>query len=165
MFIKCSCHGCGQNIEFSTDDFQEDHRTATSIFGQLVPCPSCANETRLYIPQPPASLPATNRRPESVRKRLVIFGIIIAAVTLCFAIGWALNKFAEQIATVVGGGIGLTVTIAATVFVVVLALFWILFPIVMYFQLKRSNELLERIERNSRTDVSKKDVPAPARVA
>ncbi len=155
MFIKSECHHCGQNIEFATDDFQEDHRTEAAVFGQFVPCPSCSTQTRLYIaPPPPRTI--QRRRPESFRKRLAIVGIIIGAVALCFAIGWVINKFADRVAEVAGGGVTAAYTICAVLFIIVLGLFWLMFPVVMYFQLKRSNELLERLERNTRPMAEKK---------
>jgi NAD-dependent SIR2 family protein deacetylase len=62
MFITCPCDKCGQNVEFSSDDFQESSRTVNNVVGQTIKCPHCGKDTALLISRP-AGPPPTFRPP------------------------------------------------------------------------------------------------------
>ena len=151
MFITCACEHCDQHIEFSTDEFQEVRRTPDAVFGQDVECPGCGRNTALLISQTPPALPLKRiRKPMTRGERMT--AIIFVAVAFA-AIG-LLIVIRIYGADAIGASVGLTasalISLAILGGVVLLAIFWILFPVLMYFQLKRSNALLEAVERNTR---------------
>jgi len=43
MIVKCPCQHCSEYIEFESDDLAEENN--------IVPCPHCGLETKLFIPQ------------------------------------------------------------------------------------------------------------------
>ena len=49
MFEKCSCNHCSGNIEFDSEHA-----------GQMVACPHCGLETKLYVPKVPLNKPPQN---------------------------------------------------------------------------------------------------------
>ena len=49
MFEKCSCNHCSGHIEFDASEA-----------GQVVACPHCGLETKLYVPQKPSNKPPQN---------------------------------------------------------------------------------------------------------
>ena len=148
MFITCSCDHCAQHIEFSTDDFVESTRTETAILGQPVSCPGCEKKTRLVIPQ----TPPRHVMPKSLSRlpwKLIIIGIL-AIFAISAAVVFIRIVGVEQTASTMGLTVGALIYAFVGVCVFLLAVFWLLFPVLMYVQLKRSNELLEIVERNTR---------------
>jgi predicted nucleic acid-binding Zn-ribbon protein len=53
MIAKCACDHCGENIEFSTEEF---------LSGNSIPCPHCGKETFLSVS--PKSKPTSISRPK-----------------------------------------------------------------------------------------------------
>lgn len=90
MFVTCPCEHCGQNIEFATDDFQEESRTPDAILGQTVECPGCKNQTQLHIPVLIAKMPIKAKVKWS-RKHTISVIIISAALLVV-----GLYKFAPD---------------------------------------------------------------------
>lgn len=161
MFITCSCERCHQPIEFSTDDFVEFHRAAWAIYGQNVNCPGCEKQTRLYIPQTIPQMPPVMNSPRLKKRNFpLIAGAVLAILVISIGI-FALSRIgvenaSERAGTAVGG---LILTILFS-FAILLGISWLLFPLLMYFQLKRSNELLEMVERNTREMAAKSENPS-----
>jgi hypothetical protein len=155
MFITCACGHCGQHIEFSADDFQEVHRTPEAIFGQDVKCPGCGMETALLISQAPPKIKGP-RKPLSKAAKIIIT-IFVGVVLTIAAAAAVIHKYGiEAVASTVGLTAGAMIYMAVAVGIFLLAIFWILFPVLMYFQLRRSNALLESVERNTRPAIAKK---------
>jgi hypothetical protein len=155
MFITCACEHCDQNIEFATDDFQESHRTGTAIYGQKVQCPGCGTETALFISQSP---PIVSRPGKPMTKATKVALVILVAASLAsIGAGVVISKYGiEAILGTVGLTAGALIYVAVILGGLLLAIFWILFPVLMYFQLKRSNMLLETVERNTRPATGQK---------
>jgi ribosomal protein S27E len=149
MFITCACEHCDQNIEFATDDFQESRRTGSVVYGQSVECPGCGKETALFISQSPPMLRGPGKPMTKATKVALV--ILVAASLASAGAAVVIRKYGIE---AILGTVGLTVTamiyIAVGLGILLLAIFWILFPVLMYFQLKRSNVLLETVERNTR---------------
>lgn len=68
MIAKCSCVKCGGGIEFSLDEFEFRHETASERVGQLIKCPHCGQNTILSIPK---EKPPTDDQRAVIRQRLV----------------------------------------------------------------------------------------------
>ena len=48
MTATCKCQNCNGEFEFDTSDFQESNRIGDMVFGQIVQCPHCNQETSVY---------------------------------------------------------------------------------------------------------------------
>lgn len=49
MITKCNCQQCGFGFSFDANDLKETSTKGSRTFGQIVPCPHCSRETRVYV--------------------------------------------------------------------------------------------------------------------
>lgn len=49
MIAKCECQSCGQGIEFPAAEFDRTGETSHRFLGPTIACPSCGNQTQLYM--------------------------------------------------------------------------------------------------------------------
>lgn len=150
--FTCSCNHCGDSIEYDG-----------AHAGQTTACPICGLDTVLPVPMATLTPRAVNApsQDRSIRRLLAWFHrhrwrIAITTIALLFAtvVIVAVWKAPEAAALIgIGGAVDVIqiigLVIAALLFV--LAIMWILFPVVVYFQLRDANRLLYRIEQNTRS--------------
>lgn len=152
MNVNCQCDHCGGVLEFEADLFERrpagEQTALGKILGQSIDCPACGKSTVLYLP----SITVAPARRRSRR----IWAVLI--VLLCLGFGLLAFQQIESVLRDVGlfaGGV-LTIIVGAVlaVFAVVLTLMWILFPIVVYLQLKKIVLSLQSIDRKTRVNAA-----------
>jgi len=147
MIVKCACQNCGQNIEF-----EAEHG------GSFVDCPSCARPTRLLIPGAAHQPGGSRRLPFSARSVEVksrfpwpkVIGISFAALIVILAIAilirdYGVSQTADTAGQIMGIGITTILMAVGAVLAITLAVFWLIFPWMMYSKLNRVIEVLEQI--------------------
>jgi uncharacterized membrane protein len=147
-FAKCNCTNCSGHIEFDTVHV-----------GQQVNCPHCGLDTVLFAPPSPARLRAIEGRSRLKRLILIaVLGILAAVVVIYLGI-----NYLWQLGAVAGVAIPGLLGVAILVLVIYLAVMWLLFPVVVYRELRRANETLDQIQKNTqptmRAQVASKNSP------
>ncbi len=146
-FSTCKCQHCSGKIEFETDHV-----------GEMVECPHCKLETRLFVP-PPSFKPKPAERTQpglegipgrAVRWRWIAVGCVAAlllALVALIMIGSTARSadLPEIFGSTVGGVIGVVLFIL----LIVLAFFWLIFPWMVYSKLNSIEAILIKIERNT----------------
>jgi hypothetical protein len=138
--VKCNCNQCSGHIEFDA-----------ASAGQSVTCPHCGMDTILFVPEgrPPPALAMVRASKPRITARAIF--IIIAVLLATVFIGAACKYVILQNALGQGlGVVGMLIGAFVLVILFMIVLLWILFPVFMYFGMKRLEELLERIDRNTR---------------
>lgn len=139
MIVKCACQNCGQNIEF-----EAEHD------GTFVDCPGCARPTRLLIPGPGRHRAFSAPNAKKSFPWAKVIGIAVAVVIVIATVIVLVNTFGvEQTAsttgTVLGFGIIGIIELVLGILAFVLAVFWLIFPWMMYAKMSKVIEVLEQI--------------------
>lgn len=139
MKVACNCQLCSKPIEFDSADA-----------GKVAACPSCGMETQLYLVQ--KNFQAMTERAKAPKQSGGSRGVLglVAAIVMVAILAVIFGAFARggsEGGALVAGGVA---TIVAGVFVFVLAVLWILFPMFVYFALGRIEGVLRQIEVNTR---------------
>lgn len=160
MFAKCHCMYCQGPIEFDLADFIADGETATERTGQKVTCPHCGRDTVLSIKKALVRFPAraafihpADGDQGKKNRWLKIALLSVAAVIILAVIIVAIYESQVSAGQIAGAGFGLIeLTIGVIIAIVgfVLAVFWIVFPWLMWNQSNQIIELLKQIEQNTR---------------
>jgi hypothetical protein len=137
MLVKCICTNCAGHLEFEEENA-----------GETISCPHCGFETVLILPGTKALDPellALSRR-RALRRR----GLQLAATVLVLAgFGYALYRWGvpwiEDLMPSVDSTVKAMVVLVLGCVLVPLAIFWLLFPILLFVQLRKGTELLTRI--------------------
>lgn len=139
QFAKCKCRHCDGSIEF-----EREHA------GESAECPHCGIETELFIP---AEMPSTRAQLKVWKRRWLLplaavcgLGLIVAALNKLF------NTQPEMVGQLFGGVLGAVVFLAAAFLVLLWAILWIIFPVFVYYGMRRMEKLLTQIERNTRKE-------------
>jgi hypothetical protein len=143
MLVTCPCNHCDQNIEFEASEFIRSGDGAKDTFGQTIPCPHCGHNTILTMPH--SKLVAYMGPDNTLRGRTKLIVLCIAALVLAYII-FIIWKFPEMISDISVGifhGGAAIVAIIVSVWLFVLAVFWLIFPWMVYC-------LLKQIEQNTR---------------
>lgn len=161
MFTKCNCMYCQGPIEFNLADFIPSGESPSERLGQKVPCPHCSKETVLSIKKENIRLPnrpfihpadaAAAKKNRGLKIALAILAAIIVLTALIVAI-YENEVSAGQIA---GAGLNLVVVIIGAVIAILaftLAIFWLVFPWLMYSQSNQILDVLKQIEINTRPE-------------
>jgi hypothetical protein len=139
MLTKSTCQNCGGHLEFDVDDT-----------GKEIECPHCQQQTLLraaFRQSPPKGSIA---RP---RKTGIIIIVVICQLIILGTIGGAyyfLRPSPGDVAADAVGGLGFLIACVLGVLAFILAVFWLIFPWMVYSMLKRMNDTLEKIEANTR---------------
>ncbi|SRR6266404_3962826 len=137
MLFNCPCEHCGNRIEFEAENA-----------GQLAQCPNCGRETTLYVSKSSPSAPASPGGPSRpVLKIAIAIGIVAAIGSVAYLV-FTYDQFVRGIGALGGGILGLIIV----VFLFILALLWVLFPVLVYFSLRRLEALLQKTERVTRRE-------------
>ncbi len=137
MLVKCICTNCAGHLEFEEENS-----------GEKIKCPHCGFETTLYLPghEPEDVLEAlANER----RARLRHWLFAAAGVVLLAAIGYGLylcgsyvvGNFLPQ----PGNGLTAVLILVLVCLSIPFALFWLVFPVLLSWQLYRLTQLLGRM--------------------
>lgn len=133
---KCPCNNCSSNIEFEADQA-----------AQTVSCPHCGLETILFIPS--AVRPsASPRRKVSLTAKLITLAVLLFLTLVGLIVWFGLST--PELVRFAGGAIGLVIAVIVACFLVLWAILWVIFPVFVYYGLKRLEKLLGAIERNTR---------------
>ena len=151
MLVKCICTNCAGHLEFEEENA-----------GEKIDCPHCGFETTLALPGTQAAEPellaAIRRR--ALLRRLRPF---LAAALVVAAFGYALYRwgvpwlqdFAPSLDTTGKAFAVLLVACAVLPFV----LLWLVFPVFLFFQVRKGLGLLEELTQALKPRESE---PAPA---
>jgi hypothetical protein len=137
MLTKCICTYCAGHLEFEEENA-----------GEKIVCPHCGFETKLFLPgtQPPdPELTGLIRR--LVRRRQIIWvgvGLILLAGVI-YALGrWGIPFVQEQLPSVESKVVLWLVLLFACA-VTPLALFWLAFPIILCFQVRKLTAVIAEL--------------------
>lgn len=137
MLVKCICTNCAGHLEFEEENA-----------GETIPCPHCGFETVLSLPGTRALDPellALSRR-RALRRRLLRVGAGLLVLAGC---GYALYRWGvpwiQDMMPSVDSTAKAMVVLVLGCALVPLALFWLVFPILLFLQLRKGTELLSRI--------------------
>lgn len=143
MFVKCPCNHCGNHLEFLNDPEHD---------GLEIECPSCGMMTRLFVPAAPRA-PTSERLISFIghhRKPITVYSTIGLVLVLLWIIGPHIpDKAAVEVATGIGQIGGGVIVTAILIFLLILLILWIVFPMFVYFQLKRIQTEIIAMRRNS----------------
>jgi hypothetical protein len=133
---KCFCQHCSGHLEFDVEHI-----------GTMIECPHCQMETPLY--RAPGLSPATASR--SRRWLNVVLAaallLVVAGGAYCGFTYWTATESATETASFGITFFGLLGGFMVGVLLLVLAVFWLLFPVLTYLQLRRIEKLLENPAR------------------
>jgi DNA-directed RNA polymerase subunit RPC12/RpoP/uncharacterized membrane protein len=147
---KCWCTHCKGHIEFDSD-----------AAGETIQCPHCQQDTVLFVPRPgprsylpeqlepePEAPPIAKDKTIWIRRGVITAGALFILVSIGAVIRDMMKRgvFGEFIGRSATGLFGVIVAVAILFWIVM----WLLFPIVVYFQLKRMNETLADIRDGKR---------------
>ena len=135
MLAKCNCQSCGGGIEFDVEQT-----------GASIECPHCQQPTLLRAAFRPAS-----RSPGKNGKLIAWYiGIIGGVLVLIVGLSLYLHILTPlDVAAGTGGGLMFIIVAIGGILLFVLAIFWLIFPWMVYGQMKRINASLEKIEINT----------------
>lgn len=157
MLVKCICTNCAGHLEFEEENA-----------GESIRCPHCGFETTLELP---GSKPAdTEQEYLMIRKQVLRKWLLrLVAVVLVFGGGgwvlyrwgvpWVQERFIEVESTTTAMLILIGFCLAVPFLV-----FWLIFPVVLFFQLRRLTGTLALIADRSATAQSVAAVPEESSV-
>ncbi len=140
--VTCHCNHCSGHIEFASEGA-----------GQSIVCPHCGIETVLYVPQVPTppTISPRFRIPYSTLKPFII--IASAAIVLAVIAGFIGERIMTVLGVALSGIVGAALIVGAAIvgaLIFIWFVLWVIFPVFVYYGLKRMENLLEEIERNTR---------------
>ncbi len=117
----------------------------------MIDCPHCGKSTQLYLNLSEFVNPNKPKQPKKIRFGwLYVIGGIVAAIILAYFFGEKIGNYIDEIFPIVGGAVGGLIFLAVFIFFLILAIFWIIFPWMVYSMLKSLRDELKRIEVNTR---------------
>jgi NAD-dependent SIR2 family protein deacetylase len=126
-YSKCKCQHCSGSIEFENQHV-----------GRTTECPHCQMETVLYVVQ---IKPVKASR----SKRTVL---IILSIPLLFLVSMlALRSVDLSKAALAAGSF---TTLMVLILGIMLTIFWLIFPWMVYFKMSRLEKILESIEKKQK---------------
>lgn len=132
MYAKCNCQHCGGPIEFPAENN-----------GDSAECPHCGAETILNFEKP---VPTVKKAGEKkFRTPAILVSASVVAVVLVAV--YAANKILEAAASrwdALGSLAASSIAAAAMVFLFVVGVMWILFPLIVYLFFRRVEAELKR---------------------
>ena len=137
MLTKCICTYCAGHLEFEEENA-----------GEKIVCPHCGFETKLFLPgtQPPdPELTGLIRR--LVRRRQLIWagvGLVIFAAIIYVLGHWGIPFVQEQLPSVESKVVLWLVLLLACA-VIPLTLFWLAFPIILCFQVRKLTAVIAEL--------------------
>ncbi|HEY5912294.1 MAG TPA: hypothetical protein VJA21_16955 [Verrucomicrobiae bacterium] len=153
MLVKCICTNCAGHLEFEEEDA-----------GQKIKCPHCGFNTVLFLPgteKAEAEVASLTRKLQLQRRLLLAGGAVLVVV----AVIWAVYHW---IIPVVAGFLPETDSQVLLVLISVMVclaipfiLAWIVFPVVLFWQLRKLVNLVGQLEENLRSGAEAVP-PAPA---
>lgn len=162
MIVKCHCMYCQGPIEFDLADFVQSGESPAERLGQKVECPHCKKETVLAVKKKRVAF--SNRQTDwfpsdsitaQGKTHLVTIAIGAGAIILLIILfAFVIHDNPGLLGRIGEGGISLLAALIGGALAIVgfiLACFWIIFPWMVYTQLKR-------IEANTRPRIE--DAPA-----
>lgn len=151
MLAKCSCQHCGGSIEFDADGLERSGSTGHRVLGQMIDCPHCGKSTQLYLNLSEFVNPNRPKQPKKIKYGwFYVLGGILVAIILAYFFGERIGNFIAEIFPIVGGAVGGLILLSFFVLILILAVFWIIFPWMVYSMLHSIREELRRIEANTR---------------
>ena len=144
-FFKVSCPQCSQNIEVPFE-----------LYGHPIECPSCEHS---FKARHPAEM---QRKKIQLTKKfwLAVLGIVLVFVSISVLV-WLGIRFSSDLPVIgrfAGSAIVAVCCAIIGALIVIWAILWILFPVFVYYGMKRMEVVLRQIEYNSRSNrVTKSD--------
>ena len=137
MLVKCICTNCAGHLEFEEENA-----------GEIIPCPHCGFETMLMLPGTAtvdAELLALSRRRALRRRSLQLTGALLVLVGFCYALyRWGVPWLQDLAPSIDSTAKAMVLLLVGCAFIP-FALFWLVFPILLFLQLRKGTELLARI--------------------
>jgi hypothetical protein len=141
MLTKCICTNCAGHLEFEEEDA-----------GQSIPCPHCGLNTILSLPGtrvPGSPLMALARKWQQRRRLIGVAG----AVLLLAAFGFGLYRWGiplvESLVPSIESKLVALLVLALLCLSIPLALFWLVFPVLLFLQLRKLTQVLARMVPSS----------------
>src|SRR5215472_8244690 len=137
MLVKCICTNCAGHLEFEEENA-----------GETIPCPHCGFETVLTLPGTasidPELLALSRRR--ALRRRSLQLAV---ALLVLAGFGYALYHWGvpwlQDLAPSIDSTAKAMAVLLLGCMLVPFAVFWLVFPILLFLQLRKGTELLTRI--------------------
>ena len=153
MLVKCICTNCAGHLEFEEENA-----------GETIPCPHCGFETVLFLPGTRALDPellALSRR-RALRRRLLPVGAGLLVLAGCgYALyRWGVPWIQDTMPSIDSTAKAMVVLVLGCA-LVPLALFWLLFPILLFLQLRKGTQLLSRIAESLESSPTEPQPAAP----
>ena len=137
MLVKCICTNCAGHLEFEEENA-----------GETIPCPHCGFETVLTLPGTATVDPellALSRRRALRRRSLQLAGALLVLAGFCYALyRWAVPWLQDLAPSIDSTGKAMVVLLLVCA-LIPFALFWLVFPILLFLQLRKGVELLAQI--------------------
>jgi hypothetical protein len=150
MLVKCICTNCAGHLEFEEENA-----------GETIPCPHCGFETILTLPGTVAldsELLAFNRR-RMLRRRLLS---LVAALLVLGGFGYALYRWGvpwlEDLLPSIDSTAKALAVLLLGCALIPFALFWLVFPILLFFQFRKATQLLTRVAESLESMQSEPDL-------
>jgi hypothetical protein len=137
MLVKCICTNCAGHLEFEEENA-----------GETIACPHCGFETVLTLPGTETLAPellALSRR-RALRRRLapLLVAFFILAGFGYVLYRWGVPWIEDVLPSIDSTGKAIVVLLLGCA-LAPFALFWLVFPILLFFQIRKGTELLSRI--------------------
>jgi hypothetical protein len=138
MLVKCICTYCAGHLEFEEENA-----------GEKIKCPHCGFETTLFLPGNEPDEELAPRKATGLRgKRPLI--LAAAAVLVLGALGYSLYRWVlpplKDWLPFTDSPVLPVLVLGIALLLVFLVLAWVLFPVLIYFQLRRMTEVLAGIQ-------------------
>jgi DNA-directed RNA polymerase subunit RPC12/RpoP len=153
MLVKCICTNCAGHLEFEEQNA-----------GETIPCPHCGFKTVLELPGAKKADPEmTSLIRQPVWRRRLILGTV--ALLVLAGVGFALYRWGvpwimdrvPEIESILTAMVVLVLLCLAVPF----ALFWLAFPALLFFQLRRIIQLLSQTGEETEEHAAEKAQAEP----
>ena len=141
MLVKCICTNCAGHLEFEEENA-----------GESIACPHCGFDTTLTLPgteEHAAELLATLRK-LALRRRVIWSA---AAVLVLAAFGYVLYHWGvpwiQDLVPEIESTVMAVVVLILLCLMLPFAILWLIFPVLLFFQLRRLIQLLVEIAESS----------------
>jgi len=107
MISKCQCQHCNGEIEFEAAQFERSSTTSHRVFGQMVECPHCHQQTLLYLNLAEFIAPKKSDQPQKVKFGwLYLLSAIAVVIVFTFLFAGPIGSIVDKISTPVESSVG-----------------------------------------------------------
>lgn len=152
MNSKCQCQVCSGDYEFDAHEFQLEKDTPIRRYGQMIECPHCKQQTRVYLNKSQDAMKQEMDRFSSWKTKIkwgyvYILGALVLVCLFCFLFADKIGGWVESIFPIVGSATMGFIAFVSAIITFILSIYWSLFPILVCRRLDRMIVLMEKTER------------------